>query len=202
MIVGRRINTAQSTPNAAEASGRHAWLRAGLAAAPIVALLVALYWNVLRVQLEDCSEDPNYSHAFLVPIFSGFLIWQRRKALGSLTVQGSWIGLPLILAGAGALLLGDLAGETFLMRTSFIVVLAGLILFHLGRPTFRTLAFPLFFLLVAKVELAKNSILRHRTDGALVRVSSPIYGNVRDTSDLLVRYVQALYPVLGDYLPS
>ncbi len=56
--------------------------------------------------------------------------------------------------------------------------------------------------LAAKVEMVKNSIIRHRTDGALVRVSSPIYGSVQETSDLLIRYVQALYPVLGEYLPD
>jgi EpsI family protein len=54
----------------------------------------------------------------------------------------------------------------------------------------------------ARVEMVKNSIMRHRTDGALVRVSSPVYGNVQDSSDRLVRYIQALYPVLGNYLPD
>ena len=54
----------------------------------------------------------------------------------------------------------------------------------------------------ARVEMMKNSIVRHRTDGALVRVSSPVYGSVEETSDHLVSYIQALYPVLDDYLPS
>ena len=56
--------------------------------------------------------------------------------------------------------------------------------------------------MAARVQLVKNSIARHRTDGALVRVSSPVYGSVQDTSDRLVSYVQAVYPVLGDYLPD
>jgi EpsI family protein len=56
--------------------------------------------------------------------------------------------------------------------------------------------------MAARVQLVKNSIVRHRTDGALVRISSPVYGSVQDTSDRLVRYVQAMYPVLGDYLPD
>jgi EpsI family protein len=56
--------------------------------------------------------------------------------------------------------------------------------------------------MAARVQLVKNSIARHRTDGAIVRVSSPVYGSVQDTSDRLVRYVQAMYPVLGEYLPD
>ncbi len=54
----------------------------------------------------------------------------------------------------------------------------------------------------ARVEMVKSSILRHRTDGALVRVSSPVYGNVQETSDRLVKYIQAMYPVLGEFLPD
>ncbi len=47
-----------------------------------------------------------------------------------------------------------------------------------------------------------QQVVRHRTDGALVRVSSPVYGGVQDTSDRLVRYIQAMYPILGEYLPD
>jgi len=54
----------------------------------------------------------------------------------------------------------------------------------------------------AKLQTVRNSIVRHRTDGSLVRVSSPIYGSVQQTSDLLVAYIQAIYPVLGEYLPE
>jgi len=122
------------------------WLRWVLPAVVMAGLLAAIYWGVLRVLLEDCWDDPNYSHAFLVPFFSGFLVWRRRRELAALVLRGSWVGLPVLLTGIVMLLLGHLGGETFLMRSSLIVVLAGLILFHLGRPIFRELAFPLLFL--------------------------------------------------------
>src|SRR5499433_3458485 len=54
----------------------------------------------------------------------------------------------------------------------------------------------------ARVQMVKGSILRHRTDGALVRVSSAVYGSVQDTSDRLERYIQAVYPLLSEYLPD
>src|SRR5262249_42020364 len=44
----------------------------------------------------------------------------------------------------------------------------------------------------ARIELVRNSILRNRTDGALIRISSPIYGNAAATSAHLVAYVQAM----------
>src|SRR5262249_48686382 len=56
--------------------------------------------------------------------------------------------------------------------------------------------------MAARVQMVKNSIVRHRTDGALVRISSPVYGSVQDTSDRLTRYIQAMYPILSGYLPD
>jgi len=54
----------------------------------------------------------------------------------------------------------------------------------------------------AKIELVRNALLRNRTDGALVRLSSPVQGGVEQTTARLVAYVQALYPVLHEYLPD
>lgn len=56
--------------------------------------------------------------------------------------------------------------------------------------------------LPAKIEMVRSAILRNRTDGALVRVSAPVVGGVPETTDRLVKYVQALYPILGEYLPD
>lgn len=54
----------------------------------------------------------------------------------------------------------------------------------------------------AKIELLRGAILRNRTDGALVRLSSPVKGGVDETTGRLVQYVQALYPILPEYLPE
>src|SRR5438309_6092695 len=126
--------------------GRRLGIRTCLVVFAALGVLMGLYGGILRELAWQWWDDPNYTHGFMVPFFSGFLIWQRRKELAALPPNGSWIGLPVLLAGVGALLLGDLAAENFLMRSSLIVVLTGLVLFHLGRGTFRVLAFPLLFL--------------------------------------------------------
>jgi len=54
----------------------------------------------------------------------------------------------------------------------------------------------------AKVDLVRNSMLHHRSDGAIVRVSSPVYRDARATDDSLVKFVQAVYSNLGDFLPD
>lgn len=54
----------------------------------------------------------------------------------------------------------------------------------------------------ARIEMVRNAILRNRTDGALIRVSSPVYGSVEATSEMLTQYVQWMYPILSEFLPN
>jgi exosortase len=112
----------------------------------LAVLLGAVYWKILRALGIQWWDDANYSHGFLVPLFSLYLVWQQRETLRTLPRAGSLLGVPVILAGIGALILGDLGAENFLMRSSLIVIIAGLILFHLGTHVFRAILFPLVFL--------------------------------------------------------
>lgn len=54
----------------------------------------------------------------------------------------------------------------------------------------------------AKLELLKGAVLRNRTDGALVRITSPVYGNADQTFEWQAEFVRELYPVLAEYLPG
>jgi exosortase len=115
--------------------------------APIFALvLAALYSRIVPALVSQWWDDANYSHGFLVPLFSGFLIWRQRAQLRALAPRASALGLPVLLGGIGLRVLGDLGAENFLMRSSLIVILAGLVLFHLGPHVFRIALFPLGFL--------------------------------------------------------
>jgi len=125
----------------------HDRFQAGVLAGSVVAILIWLYAPVVPVWLDDLWNDPNYSHVFIVPIISGFVIWQRRRVLAALPIHGSWRGIPLMVAGVAALIAGDIGAENFLVRSSFIIVVAGLILFHFGSAMLRALAFPLGFFL-------------------------------------------------------
>ena len=56
--------------------------------------------------------------------------------------------------------------------------------------------------IAARVALIGNSAVRNRTDGAIVRISTPIYGSVSETSAMAADYVRAVYPVLREFLPE
>jgi exosortase len=113
----------------------------------LVVILALLYRNILRDLVAQWWDDPNYAHGFLVPLFSGFLLWRQRHALCVMAPRGTLVGLTVLLLGIVELLLGDFGAENFLMRSSLLVVLAGVVLFHLGAQIFRAVLFPLAFLL-------------------------------------------------------
>jgi EpsI family protein len=54
----------------------------------------------------------------------------------------------------------------------------------------------------AKLEMVRSALFRNRTDGAIIRVTSPVYGSVQETTAWLARYAQALDTVLDQYLPA
>jgi exosortase len=109
-------------------------------------ILAALYWPILGGLATQWWDDANYTHGFLVPVFSGFLVWREHARLVAVVPHGSLMGLGVLSGGIGILILGSIGSENLLMRSSLIIVLSGLVLFHLGARVLRILVFPLAFL--------------------------------------------------------
>jgi exosortase len=106
-----------------------------------------LYAFVIPPLVADWADDPNYSHGFLVPVLSAYFIWERRQKLLAVVWQPSIWGVLVLLAGICMLFLGHIGAEFFLMRSSMIVVLSGLVLYLYGWQVLQVLGFPLAFLL-------------------------------------------------------
>jgi exosortase A len=118
-----------------------------LKSAITVACLVLLYFRVAQGLVSDWLHLPDFSHGFLIPIVSFYFVYERRKELSVLSPSTSWGGFGLIVFGILLLLLGNLATEYFTMRFSILLVLGGIILFLLGKESFKTLLFPIVFLI-------------------------------------------------------
>lgn len=115
----------------------------------IVALLVAVYFRIAIKLFIDWYNIPDYSHGFLVPLFSAFLIWDKRKTLSTVKVEQTWSGIPLILLAIVVLILGVYGVELFTSRFSFVLMLGGIVWTFFGRAMLRELRFPLLVLLLA-----------------------------------------------------
>jgi exosortase len=115
----------------------------------MVAAMLLLYGPVLWRLMQQWYSDPDYSHGFLVPFLSAYLIWQRRDKLAEVVRRPSNWGLVVVIFSLGLLFLGSLGAELFLTRISIIVTICGLIVYFAGWPLLRAMAFPLAFLLFA-----------------------------------------------------
>ncbi len=112
----------------------------------LAACLVGTYLNIYTDMSMQWSDDPNYSHGFLVPVISAYLIWQKKDSLAKLQVKPANSGLLLILFGTAALFAGVAAQEYYLRRSSSIFILAGIVLFLFGWQWFKSLWLPILFL--------------------------------------------------------
>jgi exosortase D (VPLPA-CTERM-specific) len=114
----------------------------------LAALLLWLYARVLIHLVAQWAHDPNFSHGFLVPLFSAYVLWRKRARLASISLKPSRTGLFILAFALCILIVGQLGAELFLARVSLLFALAGLIILFCGWPFFRAILFPWAFLLL------------------------------------------------------
>ena len=120
------------------------WVQAG-----ILSLLAAWLYAPLALRLgRQWWEDPNYTHGFFVPVFSLFLLWERRAKLAALRIKPSWFGLLILVVALMALVLGTIDVGFFLYRISLLLFVAGVVVFLAGWKHLAAVSFPLAFLVL------------------------------------------------------
>jgi exosortase len=114
-------------------NSRLAWLALGVT---VLGALV-LYGPLVAGMAAEWSEFPSLSHGFAVPVISAYLLWRRRDSLAQLPIEGSILGLPLIVFALAMLVVGSLGGEPFVARLSLPLVLFAAVWFLMGGPVTR-----------------------------------------------------------------
>jgi exosortase len=144
-----------STPRAAATfTPAAAWQLAAL-----IGLLAWAYWPMLAVFADKWVNDPQYSHGFLVPVFSAYLL---RRAWQSGPVE--WRPLPVVGCGllvlvlgmravAGSLLFHQLDAASLLLALAAVSAAAGG--WPLLKRTGPAIAF-LVFMIPLPYELERN----------------------------------------------
>ncbi|RLB77941.1 MAG: exosortase [Deltaproteobacteria bacterium] len=108
--------------------------------------IAVVYAGIFQNLYLDWMDDPNYSHGLLVPFISGYFVWQQREKLENLKIKPLNSGIFLILFALLVLFAGVAAQEYFSRRSSFVFLLAGIVLFLFGWQWLKSLALPIGFL--------------------------------------------------------
>jgi exosortase len=113
----------------------------------IIILISILYYKVFKGLINDWIHLPDFSHGFIIPLISLYLIWQSLDSLQNIPAKPNNLGVLVTIGGLSLLIVGNLAGENFAMRVSFLVVISGTVLFHFGEQHLKILLFPIAYLL-------------------------------------------------------
>lgn len=109
----------------------------------------AAFSGGLANQFGRWSTQDEYSHGFLIPLISLWMLWDRREALWQSIGKPAWVGIPAILLAGFMLLVGELSAIFILVQVGFIVSLIGIALLFGGMPLLRLTLLPSLFLLFA-----------------------------------------------------
>jgi exosortase D (VPLPA-CTERM-specific) len=127
---------------------------AALAVGGVVAFLVFIAlaegWNGLWHRWTTQEE---YSHGFLIPVISAWLLWTRRDALaasvGVPSRSATWGAVALILLAGLLLIVGKLSSLFLLPEFGFVLALISLVLACGGTSLLKVTWLPIVFLLFA-----------------------------------------------------
>ncbi len=110
-------------------------------------LMILTYYNTF-IWMEDRwgKASSYYSHGYLVPFITAFLIWKRRRCFQEMTFSFSTLGIVLFSTGAFMQIASAFMRMQFTSSCSFILVLLGVIFFLFGKDVGKKLLFPILFL--------------------------------------------------------
>ncbi len=110
-------------------------------------VLILVYLPALYDLVLEWSNDPNYSHGFLIPLISAFLIWKKKEQLKTVLFKRDNTGLVLLIVGLILFVVANGAAEYFTLRFSFVLCLFGLTYYLFGKDIIKVTWFAFFMLL-------------------------------------------------------
>jgi exosortase len=106
-----------------------------------------VYYPFIEKMVTDWNHNDNYSHGYLIPFISGYMIYFIRNDLKNEKISSTMWGLFVIVLGLCQLIVAKIGSEYFLQRTSIIVVLFGITLFFWGKNIAARVSLPLIYLI-------------------------------------------------------
>jgi len=113
-----------------------------------IGVIGIFYYNTIGWLVESWQNNIYYSHGFLVPFISGYIIWNMRNELAGIEKKQSQSGLAIFAGGILLQMIAVMWTIRFLSGISLIVTISGIILFLYGWVFTKKIMFPIMFLLL------------------------------------------------------
>jgi len=116
-----------------------------LASVLILSFILCYYPTFLWLHYKYSLEESYFSHGYLIPFVSAYLIYAMRNELARIPRSSSPAGLAVIVLALVIHILGVLGDINFVSGFSMVLYLTGCSLYLLGGQFTKKIAFPLFF---------------------------------------------------------
>jgi len=183
-----------------------------VSAAILGAILV--FSGALAELVHRWNSQEEYSHGFLIPFITAWLLWTRREAMLSNFGKPTWLGVVLIVLALVMNIIGELSAVFLLSQVSFVVALIGIVLALGGYPLLKVTFVPIVFLLFAiplpyfidAILTLRLQLISSELGVFFIRLFDiPVYldGNIIDMGTYKLQVVEAcsglryLYPLLS-----
>ena len=123
---------------------RNPWIRTGI----LLMVTILIYHSVMFELYLSWVNNHYYSHGFLIPVISLYLVFRNRDRLRKTETNTHLYGIIPAILGIVIFLFAEFSCRSlFLSSTSMIIFLMGGVLFFFGRDHLKALLFPILFLL-------------------------------------------------------
>lgn len=160
------------------------------------------------------GRQEEYSHAYLIPLVSLYILWQLREKIQSVRFNPSWITLIFIIIGLLIAIIGEITAIYILIQLSVILIIAAMVWSLTGTKALKFFIFPVFLLVFTiplpyfiEAKLTSNlQLLSSEIGVGFIRLFNiPVYleGNIIDLGEYQLQVVEAcsglryMYPLLS-----
>ena len=116
------------------------WCEIGIHSYIKTAIIGVLFLFVFYREIDNLVymwiHDKNWSHGFIIPLFSLYFIHQRRKEIINLNMKPNYIGLPLLICSILFYIfnIASPSGWAYLRSISMIVAIAAIVITRRQQP--------------------------------------------------------------------
>ncbi len=180
----------------------------------LAALIGYVFRDGIEAMIGNWNNQEEYSHGWLLPAVTGYLIWQEKDILSRINPKGSWVGVCIAVFAILLFLVGELSTLYIIVQYALVVLIFGLVLAMEGTKRFKLIWVPLlmlFFMIPLPTFLyrtlsAELQLISSTLGVEMIRlcdISVNLQGNVIDLGSYQLQVVEAcnglryLFPLMS-----
>lgn len=118
--------------------------------AAVAAVAAGLWQHRAAIEIwRTWLDRPEYSHGMLLPLLAAWVIWRERGNMSQAGGSGSWLGVGVLVSGAGIAWIGELAALYAISQYGLALMWCGILLAWMGAAVARRIWIVFVLLLLA-----------------------------------------------------